>query len=428
MEQWKHFIQPGLRTNVRRETLARPSSARLLRLFCYAIEAGKRSSPESIVANSSIRQVVLWGIGHTNSHILRKWRQAPISNVRLTCISEIAISTYSGMLPGVMAGQYPRHRMEIDLQRLCAAAGARMILGSVIGLDLARRVLLLDDQHLLPFDVLSIGIGSVPSPDGLMDGGEHIVAIKPMPTFLDRLELRLVEASHRVSPQPVRIAVVGGGAGGTEIALCLPLFLTRTLGKTPTKIALIHSGPRLEAGAYPRTNDLLQRRMVERGLVVYLGQPVFRVEMGSLTLCNRERIEADVVIWATGAVGPGILRELGLPTDDKGFLLTWPTLQSVADTSIFVVGDSGSIVDKPTPKAGVFAVRQGPILWENLRRLLQGDELKPYVPQQRFLKIMNTGDGRAIAEYRGLTLDSPWCLRFKDWLDTSFVEPYQSFA
>ena len=58
---------------------------------------------------------------------------------QLTCVSDGSTATYSGMLPGVLAGQYRRERMEIDLARLCDAAGARLIVGEVTGLDLAGR-------------------------------------------------------------------------------------------------------------------------------------------------------------------------------------------------------------------------------------------------------------------------------------------------
>src|SRR3954447_9519802 len=104
-------------------------------------------------------EVVLWGVGHTHAHVLRMWRMRPIATARLTCVTDFPTATYSGMLPGVLAGQYPRDRMEIDLVRLCAAAGARLIVAAVTGLDRAGRRLLIADRPAPPFDLLSIGIG-----------------------------------------------------------------------------------------------------------------------------------------------------------------------------------------------------------------------------------------------------------------------------
>jgi len=185
------------------------------------------------------RGVVLWGIGHTNAHVLRMWRMEPIPNTRLTCVSSAPISTYSGMLPGVLAGQYSRERMELDLVRLCAAAGARLIVGSVIGLDVTGRELRFEDRPPLPFDVLSIGIGSVPSMMGVEIGGEDIVTIKPMPTFLDRLAERLRHLGGLGVGRPLRLAVVGGGAGGVEIAFCVGPFVKRILDDVSLEISLI---------------------------------------------------------------------------------------------------------------------------------------------------------------------------------------------
>src|SRR5688572_9154042 len=154
------------------------------------------------------------------------WRMEPIPRARLTCVSNVPIVTYSGMLPGVLAGQYQPEAMEIDLVRLCAAAGARLILGNVVGLARERRELLFDDRPPLPFDVLSIGIGSVPSRDGLAAADDTLLPIKPMQTFLPRLEERLKRGAG-VSPaihrnRQLNIVIVGGGVGGVEIAFCLP--------------------------------------------------------------------------------------------------------------------------------------------------------------------------------------------------------------
>jgi hypothetical protein len=116
----------------------------------------------------------------------------------------------------------------------------------------------------------------------------------------------------------------------------------------------------------------------------------------------------------------------GLPLDEEGFLLTEATLKTTADAPVFAVGDAGTIRNQPVPKAGVYAVRQGPVLWENLRRALRGEPLKPYRPQQRFLKLLNRGDGTALGEYGQTSFEGAWAWRLKDWIDVRFVEKYQN--
>ena len=107
--------------------------------------------------------VVLLGIGHTNAHVLRMWKMQPVANAQLVCVSNFPYSTYSGMLPGVLAGQYPPEAMEIDLVRLCSSAGARLIVGEVTGIDRDHHRLEFANRPPLHFELLSIGIGSRPT-------------------------------------------------------------------------------------------------------------------------------------------------------------------------------------------------------------------------------------------------------------------------
>ena len=146
----------------------------------------------------------------------------PLADTQLVCVSNFPVATYSGMLPGVLAGQYSTDRMSIDLVRLCAAAGARLIQGNVTGLDIAQQQLLFDDRPSLPFDILSVGIGSVPSKSGVELLDDTVLAIKPMQTFLERLISRIQSWRKKASSKPFKVVVVGAGAGGVEITLGLP--------------------------------------------------------------------------------------------------------------------------------------------------------------------------------------------------------------
>ncbi len=133
------------------------------------------------------RDIVLWGVGHTNAHVLRMWRMRPLPGVRLTCVSDTAVAAYSGLLPAVLAGQVPRERMEIDLVRLCAAAGAWLVVGEGTGVDTDRREVHVAGRAPVPYDLLSIGIGSVPASPGVTASDGAFIPIKPLWSLLDRL-------------------------------------------------------------------------------------------------------------------------------------------------------------------------------------------------------------------------------------------------
>lgn len=378
------------------------------------------------------QDIVLIGAGHTHCHIIRMWKMSAPRNVRLTCISDFSVATYSGMLPGTLAGLYDREQMQIDLVRLCAAAGVRFIKADVEGLDLARREVLLADRAALPYDVLSIGIGSVPS--GLnevadaddAESGERPIPIKPMQTFLARLDQRLRRAAEAAGDRALRIAVVGGGVAGVEITLGLTPHVKNLLGTAP-ELVMIDRHEQLARGLSDKAVGRLGEELARREVEIILGQSVARVSKGAVQLNDGREVLADLVLWTTGAEAPPLLGKLGLPTDDWGFLLTEPTLQSVSGEPIFAVGDTGTIHNHSTPKAGVYAVRQGPVLWQNLNRRLNGLPLEEYKPQHGFLKLLSTGDGRAIADYKGFSATARWCWKLKDRIDRRFMEKYQNY-
>jgi selenide,water dikinase len=376
------------------------------------------------------KDVVLLGIGHTNAHVLRMWRMRPIPGARLTCVSNQAVSAYSGMLPGVLAGQYPPERMEIDLVRLCAAAGARLVIGDVTGMDADRRELRFADRPPMRFDALSIGIGSVPAGEHVRFANDaRLLPIKPMQTFLDRLDERLRESVAERRGAPIRIAVVGGGAGGVEVTCCLPAHLrTRLGGDVRFEITIVTADDRLVPGSLGRTARRVERLLRGRGVRIVTGRRVERVDGHTIAFQDRGIVDADVIVWVTGAAAPPLLARLGLPTDAAGFLLTSDTLQTTSGAPVFAVGDTGTIAGSSHPKAGVYAVRQAPIVWDNLQRMLSGAPLRRYRPQGDYLKLLNTGDGRALGEWKGLSFEGRWPWALKDFIDSRFIAKYQDYA
>ncbi len=261
--------------------------------------------------------IVLLGAGHTNAHIIRMWRMGAIPEVRLTCVSDRTVATYSGMLPGTLAGQYQSSRMEIDLIRLCAACNVRFIHANATRLDVERRLLLLHGRPAVHFDALSIGIGSRPKsfPDS-----EIGLTIKPMQTFLKRLEAKLKQWQSNVTSGPLRIVVVGGGAAGIELTFCLPRFVERMIGEhVPVEFCIIESGTQILAGMPRRTRALALRELSKRNVELKLNSRVESVIGNRIVLDNREECSADLVIWAISATAHDLLSNFDLPSDDRGF-------------------------------------------------------------------------------------------------------------
>lgn len=373
---------------------------------------------------------MLLGIGHTNAYVLRKWGMSPIADTDLTCISDNGIATYSGMLPAVLAGQVPPEEMEIDLVRLCSSIGSRLITDEVTGLDTEHQLVHFANRPSIPFDVLSIGIGSVPSVEGVDIEGDSLLKIKPMQTFLQRLNSAILAATERVSarnedsPSTLKIVVAGSGVAGLEIAFCLPDFVRKNTS-VPFSLHVVTRSNEILDGVIPSMRERVHAELQKREIPVTTGKTILRVDNQGVHLNDGSLIEADLVIWATGASHPELVSKLGLPRDSRGFLATDNRLRSTSSLPIFAVGDTGTIVTERLPKAGVYAVRQGPILWENIKAQLAREPLTPYEPQRSFLKLLNTGDGNAIGEWKGFSFQGRMAMMLKQRIDSRFMKMYR---
>src|SRR5438445_11548052 len=162
------------------------------------------------------QDLVLVGGGHAHVHVLRSFGMRPVPGVRVTLVARDVETPYSGMLPGYVAGHYTFEECHIDLGRLARFAGARLIRDEAIGLDRAHCALLCDAHPPIRYDVLSIDIGSAPRSDDVPGAAEHATAVKPIDRFAAPWGALL--ARTREMPR-LRLAVVGGGAGGVGLAL-----------------------------------------------------------------------------------------------------------------------------------------------------------------------------------------------------------------
>ena len=376
------------------------------------------------------KQLVLIGAGHAHLQILTWWRQKPIPGVELTMVTAFDRATYSSMLPSTLAGLYQPDQMMIDLPKLCAHCGVRLIVDRANRLDPEVGLIMFAHQPALYFDAAAINIGSVPAAEPLWQAHRILISVKPLPSFLQRFEVRFHELVEqwRMAPGPelLQIVIVGGGAAGVELALCLEQHKHEL--ELPADVRIVDGNPAILPGYSPRTIRKVSKLLKLRGIDLHLGSPVIDCDdegPSSLVLENGERIRADLVIWAAGASPPMALRGFELPKSERGFLAARRTLQTTADVPIFVSGDTADIEGALVPKAGVYAVRQGPVLWKNLRRHFAGERLVEYRPQRGFLSLLSCGDGTAILDYKGFTSHSGWAWTLKDWIDRSWMKRFR---
>ena len=368
-----------------------------------------------------VKDLVLLGGGHSHVAVLKRFGMKPLAGVRITMICRDVLTPYSGMLPGHVAGHYRHDEMHIDLAVLSRFAGARLYRSAVTGLDLERRLVLCDNRPPVPFDVISINTGATPDMSAVSGAAETAVPVKPIGGFIERWnDLRRRATAH---DGPLRIAVVGAGAGGVEILLAIRHALAGAAG-CDTSFRLLSASPEILPEFGRRVQRAFRRILAVRGVAVHAGDPVIEVTPGRLHTAAGQTFEADEILWVTGARAPLWPAKAGLDVDDNGFIRVTDTLQSTSHPGVFAAGDIAAVVDHPRPKSGVFAVRQGRPLARNLRRALLGRPPVPFRPQSRFLSLVSTGDRYAVASRGPWTFAGRLVWTWKDWIDRRFMDRY----
>ena len=377
-----------------------------------------------------LRDIVLIGGGHSHVGVLKSFGMKPIPGVRLTLICTDMHTPYSGMLPGYVAGHYGYDDVHIDLSRLAAFAGARLYRDEVIGIDCANQKVICKSRPAVPYDQLSINIGSTPQLQGVPGAAEHAVAVKPIRNFNDRW-LSLLERV-KTHAGKTTIAVVGAGAGGVELLLAMQFRLRNELmklGRNPDELTfyLLTSSDTI----LPTHNEGVRSRfdavLAQRGVQVHRKAEVTRVDAGVLTTSTGQELQADEIMWVTRAGGAAWLKNTGLQLDAEGFIEVKDTLQTINDPLIYAAGDIASMVNFKLEKAGVFAVRQGKPLTTNLRRAVGGTALEAYRPQTSWLALISTGDKYAVASRGWLGFAGAWVWQWKDWIDQRFMRKFSEF-
>ena len=402
-----------------------------------------------------VKDLVLAGGGHSHVIVLKRFGMRPMPGVRITLICRDVETPYSGMLPGHIAGHYTHDEIHIDLGPLARFANARFYRDEVVGLDPIDRQVICRNRPPVPYDVLSIDIGSAPPTDDVPGAKGAVVPVKPIGNFVARWAA-LVERVL-ATEAPVRIGVVGAGAGGVEMVLAMRHGLRsrlRETGGNPDRLSfeLFAGGTEVLSRKPPRVRAAFARVLAERDVRVHLDAWVDRVTPGALHAAGLTGgaeagagdgtvsaagypcvlhtaggavHEFDEVLWVTAAGAQGWLAASGLATDEDGFAAVHPTLESTSHPGVFAAGDCAAVLEHPREKAGVFAVRQGPPLEKNLRRALRGLPLKPFAPQRRYLSLISTGDRSAVATRGGaLVFEGDWVWRWKDWIDRWFMRKF----
>ena len=362
------------------------------------------------------QRLLLAGGGHAQLSVLRAL-SARATGVETILVTPSPYQIYSGMLPGWMAGLYALDECRIDLRPLAAAAKVRLLAGQVVAIQAGQQRVTLADGSQLEYDALSLDVGSDVDTSLLQAAGERLLPVKPLAEFIHRWPKVIEEAARK---KDYRLAVVGGGAAGVELAFAAQqAFAVRGLAAT---VLLVSSAHGLLPGHAQGVKRRVSRLLQQRGIHNHQAQAV--ADEQGLQLATGEHIAADCIIGATGARAPDWLGETDLARDERGYILVDAHHRSLSHPQVFAAGDVCARNDMPLVRSGVHAVFAGPALAHNLLASLSGQAMQTYRPRKRSLYLLATGRKHAIASWGAFSAQGNWVWQWKNWIDRRFMRKH----
>lgn len=376
-----------------------------------------------------MKRLLLAGAGHAHLNVIRNLAAKPWPGVEVTLICPYPRQIYSGMIPGWIAGHYTLDQCAAPLAALVEKAGIRWIQDSICGLDAANAIpqgdflrSAVDGQNIgkISYDVISIDTGARVDSSTLSHSGAPLLPIRPLEQFA--IGWKAIEAAL-IASGAARLAIIGGGAAGIELALAVDYALRQQLPDDKVSVVLVSSGALL-GGHAPSVVKQVEKLLKARGVTLHSGRASGHDE--GLILDSGKFIACDCIIAATGVAPPTWLATSGLALCESGFIAVGDGQQSTSHPNVFAAGDVSSRIDFPHAKSGVYAVRAGPVLTINLQRTLNGQKPTSYQPQKRSLYLLATGPREAILSWGSFAATGGWAWTLKDWIDRRFMRRYQA--
>ena len=369
---------------------------------------------------SAPQRLLLLGGGHAHLNLLKRLATRSLPGWQTTLITPCPRQIYSGMLPGWVAGHYAINECAIALVDLAARAGIAFAQTAATGLDLERGEVACADGRRLAFDRLSIDTGPEPALAGLAGAAEHALPVRPIEGFIQGWP-GIVDR-WRAATTRFELVLVGAGAGAVELAFAID-WRARAEGASHVRVSLLGREATPLDGAAPAVRARALALLRGRGIRWQGMSTATQILPGGVALERGAAVPFDACLLATGAAAPRWPRDAGLATDERGFVRVDRTLRSVSHAQVFAAGDVAALAD-PRPKSGVFAVRAGQVLADNILAACADRPLRDWHPQRRALYLVSTGDRRAIACWGSWSAWGSWVWRWKDRIDRRFVQRY----
>ncbi len=360
--------------------------------------------------------IILAGGGHGHINILKKLAEKAIPDFNIILISDFVRQYYSGMLPGFIEGIYSEDEMSFDIEYMCKRAGVKFINEKIVEINaISKEVVTMGNVYKYGFLSMNLGSASKEKFELIAEEGIYVKPISSIVKFKEMLDIAQIKYknSFRQEGDIKKLVIVGGGASGTELAIALKTRYDNL------SIQLITS----EAELIPKFNKKSQKKLEDILRYNEIGfRSCERVEDISHNIISSESEQYiyDFVVISTGFTGSKV-RFTGFETTEDNFILVDNNLR--ATDNVLAMGDMITIKGaENTPKAGVFAIRQAPVLYKNLLNLIRGkDKLRKYIPQKNFLQVINTGHETALINYADISISGKFAWKIKNYIDRSYM-------
>lgn len=354
-----------------------------------------------------MKTVLLAGGGHGHVTYLKQLMGKKLVDTRILLISESAKQYYSGMLPGFIQGQYTEEDFSFDLPKLCQAVGATFVEATIDTIDHSQKQVI-TSKGSFAYDLLSINLGSTSHHEFLTFEKADVVASKPLGP--------LVEFTKKLPVSPIHLVLIGGGVSGAELAMAYALRLPNS------RITLVHRRCHIAENLGIQVERLLLKRMKRLGIRICSNTEVLGLQDHKLET-QKGPISFDYAILTSGYQGPSV-KFIGLDTSDAGFVRVNHLLE--ATPGVYAMGDCCQIIGQEwVPKAGVYAIRQAPILAKNLMADILGKGAKEgYLADPSPLQIINIGEDLAIYRHGKRVFQGRLAFGIKDYIDLKYMGEY----
>lgn len=372
-----------------------------------------------------MKQLVLVGAGHAHAQVLLELSKRPLDKVKVILVAPHALAPYSGMVPGWLAGHYSWDECCIDFMHLCRCTGTEMVLDTVVGIDTAQSQVLLAGGRQLEYRWLSLNHGSTLLPP--KSTAPQVLPMRPLADLQQRWDNLLKAVRYLPRGARFRLLMVGGGAAGVESVLAARHRMTAVAPHVHFDFLLATQGNELVPGQSRTAARMLQAHLEKHRIKIFTSFSADKLENGSVTSTQGQVIDADTVLWATGAQAHPWVKTSGLSVDIQGFIRVRPTLETLSHPDVFAAGDCASW-ETPLPKAGIFAVRMGPVLAKNIIAKIEGNSLASFSPQRRYLTLLGTGERHAVASWGSFGWQGNWVWQWKERIDRQFIAKYNALV